>query len=53
MIIENVNDILSILTLALVIIIPLYFALGKISNYVRNFNERRIQKLMKEDDWHM
>ncbi len=53
MIIENVNDILSILTLALVIIIPMYFIVVKIATYWSAFNEQRIQNLMKEDDWHM
>ena len=53
MIVQNVNDILSILTLLLVILIPLYFMIVKITTYWTAFNERRIQNLMKEDDWHM
>lgn len=53
MIIENVNDILSIAALFLILIIPAYFVIIKAAALWRGFNERRIQRLMKEDDWHM
>lgn len=53
MLIENVNDILAFITLACFIVIPLYFILKKGIAVYRNMMDRRIQRLMKEDDWHM
>ena len=53
MIIENVNDILSILTLALVIIITMYFFVVNIPTYWSQFNQQLIKNQIKQHDWHM
>ena len=53
LIVENVNDILSLLTLGCTIGIPVFYAIRKIYSLYQEFTDRRIESLMKEEDWHM
>lgn len=53
MIIENVNDFLSLMTLICIIGIPVCIALRKLYSLYQNYTDRRIERLMKEEDWHM
>lgn len=53
MMIENVNDLLSLLTLFGIVGVPVFLALRKLYSSYQSFSERRIERLMKEEDWHM
>lgn len=50
---ENVNDFLSLLTILLFIVIPLYYIGRYFYNWFQRMNNKRYERLMKEDDWHM
>ena len=50
---DNINDFLSLATILLIIAIPLYYIGNILYLKVTAINERRIEKMMEEDDWHM
>lgn len=53
LIVENVNDILSLLTLGCIIGIPVFYGIRKLYSVYLDYTDRRIERLMKEEDWHM
>ena len=50
---ESVNDILSLLTISLFVLIPLYYLGQRAYLWLEKMSNKRYERLMKEDDWHM
>ena len=50
---ESVNDILSLLTILLFILIPLYYLGKRAYAWIEKMSNKRYERLMKEEDWHM
>lgn len=53
MALENVNDILSLFTILVIICVPLYFIGQQALLWYENITNKRIERMMNEDDWHM
>ncbi len=53
MAIDNMNDILSLATILVCVLVPLYYFIKVMYEAIQKLNAKRYEKLMKEDDWHM
>ncbi|MBQ9986975.1 MAG: hypothetical protein IJP28_01215 [Erysipelotrichales bacterium] len=53
MLVESVNDILSLFTLGCIVGIPVFYFFRSIYSAYVSYSEKRFQRLMKEEDWHM